>query len=46
MLRYLAKRWARSAISVGLPTESAEDDKRIPVGANGYDDTEYNVGKQ
>jgi len=41
----LPKRWASSAIPVGRPAESSEDNKRIPVGANGYDDMEYNVGK-
>jgi len=45
MMHYLTKRWTRSAIPMGWPTESSEDDKCIPVGANGYDDTEYNVEK-
>jgi hypothetical protein len=41
MKHFLRKRWTRSAIPVGLPAESAEDDQRIHVGANGYDDMEH-----
>ena len=44
IIYFLPKRWTRSAIPVGRPAESSEDDKCIPIGANGYDDMEYYVG--
>jgi hypothetical protein len=46
MLHYLPKYWTRSAISVGPPAERVEDHRRIPAGANGYDDLEYDVGSR